>query len=315
VVAQEPPKISEVFESKVSYEVVEAGRAAPYKGEGTWAANQQKGHGLQIAEYEEHNIHEVYRLKRYDLNASYEVDSWNKTICNIHELDGSAPSEWGWLSQATYKGKAEYKGKPVYLWEFIQGYATLELAVDANSPNTPVVLRRMSDRSNYTVYFETFSTTPSDHVFDIPHTCQARAAAPSVGAPTACRSRDDMIAVANKWVNNKVPYNQGATYEGYREDCSGYVSACWDLAKPGHTTQTLVGVSKQITKAQLTKGDVLLYAAEHVVLFDGWTDSGKTHYTAYEETKPGEGTVKRTTPYPYWYSQSDFIPHRYNSVC
>ena len=75
------------------------------------------------------------------------------------------------------------------------------------------------------------------------------------------------------------------------------------------------GVSKRITKSELQPGDVLLYAAEHVVLFGGWADSSHTHYHAYEETRPGEGTVARVTPYPYWYSASSFLPYRFDHVC
>jgi hypothetical protein len=51
---------------------------------------------------------------------------------------------------------------------------------------------------------------------------------------------------------------------------------------------------------QLKPGDVLLCRTEHVVIFGGWTDAH--HYVAYEETRPGEGTVRRVTPYPYWYA-------------
>ena len=31
------------------------------------------------------------------------------------------------------------------------------------------------------------------------------------------------------------------------------------------------------------QGDIMLYAAEHVVIFGGWADSAKTKYTAYQE--------------------------------
>jgi len=124
-----------------------------------------------------------------------------------------------------------------------------------------------------------------------------------------------MINRADVWVVNHVPYNQGATYGGYREDCSGYVSMAWETSKPGYTTFTMPGISKEITKAELQNGDVLLCTTEHVVLFGGWADASHANYIAYEETRPGEGTVKRVTPYPYWYNTGCFIPHRYDSVC
>jgi hypothetical protein len=90
---------------------------------------------------------------------------------------------------------------------------------------------------------------------------------------------------------------------------------CWQLSKPGLTTQTMHTVATNIGKDSLQPGDALNCDSEHIVLFGGWTDSEKTHYIAYEETRPGEGTVKRATPYPYWYNTGCFHPIRYNNVC
>lgn len=128
-------------------------------------------------------------------------------------------------------------------------------------------------------------------------------------------ARSTMVSRAQTWVDNHVPYDQSKTYDGYRTDCSGFVSMAWELSKPGLTTQTLPSVSTNIGKDSLQPGDALLCESEHVVLFGGWTDSTKTHYIAYEETRPGEGTVKRATPYPYWSSTSCFHPVRSNNVC
>jgi len=89
----------------------------------------------------------------------------------------------------------------------------------------------------------------------------------------------------------------------------------WELSKPGYTTRILGSVFYPIGKGSLKPGDILLNAAEHVVLFGGWADASQTQYVAYEETRPGEGTVKRVTPYPYWYSKSSFLPYRYNNIC
>ena len=46
---------------------------------------------------------------------------------------------------------------------------------------------------------------------------------------TLSRVRRQIIARADHWVAQHVPYNQGAWHEGYRTDCSGYVSMCWGL--------------------------------------------------------------------------------------
>jgi hypothetical protein len=42
-----------------------------------------------------------------------------------------------------------------------------------------------------------------------------------------CVARNTMIARGQSWVDKHVPYNQQGSYEGYRTDCSGFVSMCW----------------------------------------------------------------------------------------
>lgn len=130
-----------------------------------------------------------------------------------------------------------------------------------------------------------------------------------------CLARSTIIARGQDWVNKKVPYSQSGTHDGYRTDCSGFVSMAWELSKPGLTTYTMHTVAHNIAKDQLQPGDALNCDSEHIVLFAGWSDSSKTHYVAMEETRPGEGTVKRVTPYPYWSNQGCFHPIRYNNAC
>jgi len=87
----------------------------------------------------------------------------------------------------------------------------------------------------------------------------------------------------------------------------------WGTSKPGNATSALRQISRPITRSQLQPGDVLLCAAEHVVIFAGWANS--SHYWANEETRPDEGAVRRVTPYPYWYNTACFVPYRYIAVC
>jgi len=42
-----------------------------------------------------------------------------------------------------------------------------------------------------------------------------------------CVARSTMISRGQDWVNKHVPYSQEKTYDGYRTDCSGFVSMCW----------------------------------------------------------------------------------------
>ena len=147
-----------------------------------------------------------------------------------------------------------------------------------------------------------------------------KAALPSI-------TRDEIIARAQSWVDAGVTYDQGGTYNGYREDCSGYVSMAWELGTPGLTTYTLPNVSYQITQDDLQPGDVLLNTngggnpnLAHVVLFESWVDSSHTSYNGYEEVySPGYyiGAHYATNiPYPYWsgYDPQGYVPMRLDTL-
>lgn len=130
-----------------------------------------------------------------------------------------------------------------------------------------------------------------------------------------CVARSTMISRGQVWVDKHIPYSQTKTYDGYRTDCSGFVSMCWELDKPGLTTFTMHTVAHNITKDQLQPGDAMNCDSEHIVLFAGWTDSAKTHYVIMEEANTQEGTVKKVVPYPYSYNTGCFHPIRFNNVC
>ncbi|MFB7477091.1 hypothetical protein [Kitasatospora sp. NPDC056184] len=131
-------------------------------------------------------------------------------------------------------------------------------------------------------------------------------------------SRSQAIQRASSWVGKGLEYNWYRTYQGYRTDCSGYVSMAWNLGTPGLTTPDFVpsGVASWINKSQLKPGDALLNdaagASGHIVLFGGWTDSSQTAYSGYEFT--GSGVHHRTIPYPYFPGYGTFKPVRNNSI-
>ncbi|MBM4378378.1 MAG: hypothetical protein FJ086_03620 [Deltaproteobacteria bacterium] len=77
-------------------------------------------------------------------------------------------------------------------------------------------------------------------------------------APSRARAltRCEVMAHAEAWVQAGVMYSQGpgssvcpgplhsdplAGGGGYRPDCSGFVSAVWQLPPPGHTTYSFAG--------------------------------------------------------------------------
>lgn len=132
-------------------------------------------------------------------------------------------------------------------------------------------------------------------------------------------TRAEILARAQKWVTAKVPYNMGAYWsDGYRQDCSGYVSMAWNLGR-NEWTGSLARFSVRITKDQLQPGDILLFhnpanpeKGSHVTIFGGWANTAHTQYVAYEQTRPH--TRKQTTPYAYWSNGSRYLAYRYKGV-
>ena len=64
--------------------------------------------------------------------------------------------------------------------------------------------------------------------------------------PNACIARSTIIARAQNWIDRHIGYDIGEV-DGYRTDCSGYVSMAWQLGT-SKTTSTLHEVTNNITK-------------------------------------------------------------------
>lgn len=129
---------------------------------------------------------------------------------------------------------------------------------------------------------------------------------------TATLSPDTMINRARTWLtaNNggPVPYSMERTWkDGYRQDCSGFVSMALGLGKPGLNTVGLAdsgsGVTKRLSSvSQLKKGDLLIdYSTSdgdfrHVVIFEKWANTAHSAYWAYEQ-RGTYGTTHRQLKY------------------
>ncbi|MFE5207424.1 peptidoglycan-binding protein [Streptomyces sp. NPDC056600] len=124
-------------------------------------------------------------------------------------------------------------------------------------------------------------------------------------------TRDQMIARAQTWLtanNGKpVPYSMERNWkDGYRQDCSGYVSMALALNKPGLNTVGLAtnsSVTKRLSSvSQLQKGDLLIdYSTtdgdfRHVVIFEKWANTAHSAYWAYEQ-RGTYGTTHRQLKY------------------
>jgi len=128
-------------------------------------------------------------------------------------------------------------------------------------------------------------------------------------------TRDDCVKVAQTWEAGNVPYSQSTKYNTkqyvttgkgpYRSDCSGFVSAAWDLSTPGFTTRDIP--HQTISSGQLIRCDALLNAAHHIALFWGWADAQKTRPIVVEEYSTGHFCEQRT-----WSSLRGFVPVRRN---
>ncbi|MEV3928377.1 peptidoglycan-binding protein [Streptomyces sp. NPDC049944] len=132
-------------------------------------------------------------------------------------------------------------------------------------------------------------------------------------------TRTEIIDRAKKWVTAKVPYDMEAYWsDGYRQDCSGFVSMAWNLGS-NEWTGSLAGFGTKIARADLEPGDILLFhnladpaVGSHVTVFGGWTDTTHSQYLAYEQTRPN--ARKATTPMAYWSNSSKYVAYRYKGV-
>ncbi|MDH6111681.1 hypothetical protein P3T36_001996 [Kitasatospora sp. MAP12-15] len=122
------------------------------------------------------------------------------------------------------------------------------------------------------------------------------AAAPAAQAASSTGgqiTRSEVLARAQSWVDEGVPYNQGGWKSDnngtYREDCSGFVSMAWHLSS-SLVTSTLPSVSSQISFNQLKSGDILDYTAEHTFLFANWTNQSNGDFTYYAESNTNDPT-------------------------
>ncbi|SED65604.1 Cell wall-associated hydrolase, NlpC family [Streptomyces sp. 3213] len=132
-------------------------------------------------------------------------------------------------------------------------------------------------------------------------------------------TRAEIINRAKTWIAAQVPYSMNDYWsDGYRQDCSGFVSMAWGL--PGNEwTGSLDQYGTRISKEELEPGDILLFhnpenpeKGSHVVIFGGWTDYTHTYYIALEET-PSHAR-RQSTPYAYWSHSANYVPYRYKGL-
>ena len=95
-------------------------------------------------------------------------------------------------------------------------------------------------------------------------------------------TRDEIIARAQDWVDRNVQYSQSRTFEGYRTDCSGFVSMAWTLDH-SYTSRSIGSRATRIDIDELLPGDAV-HVPGHVSIFAGWANAERTSYIALEES-------------------------------
>lgn len=130
-------------------------------------------------------------------------------------------------------------------------------------------------------------------------------------------TRNEILTRSRLWPENMVPYSQNTLWhDGYRQDCSGYLSMCWDIPPGDHggwggqSTASLVynGYIHSIDPNQLEPGDAIGICGPstegdygHIVLFRGWcnNDPSDNHYYCSEQQGGTRGPQHHIRNYPY----------------
>ena len=115
--------------------------------------------------------------------------------------------------------------------------------------------------------------------------------------------------------------------DGWRRDCSGFVSMCWNIPSLTHgffggmNTVSFVstGLVSRIDKAELQPGDAVGLlglgtdgAGGHIVIFEAWADPEQKAYFGYEQVRGGP--KHRRIRYPYDDDERDYQPYRYRNI-
>jgi len=146
-------------------------------------------------------------------------------------------------------------------------------------------------------------------------------------APGDAITRVQITTRAQDWINSQVPYSQTEGWQDsavggpYRMDCSGFVSMAWALPT-SMVTSTLPEVAAVTDAnisgdANLNPGDALDDTADHVVLFDHWTDSSGDFAYDAEHTYgqlANQSTDNIDNSTLEGYAMSDFEALRYDNA-
>jgi SH3 domain-containing protein len=94
----------------------------------------------------------------------------------------------------------------------------------------------------------------------------------AVGGPI---SRAEVMNRSLPWIQRHIMYSQARYTDGYRQDCSGYVSLSWHLqGSPNSTALRSSRYTTIIPRSALQPGDALGHPG-HIALFVRWAGGGR----------------------------------------
>ena len=113
-------------------------------------------------------------------------------------------------------------------------------------------------------------------------------------------TRPEVLKRAHNWIQKRVPYSQSGYYQGYRRDCSGFVSMAWKL-NSSYTSSSILGQAKTIKMSRLKPGDAVRRPG-HVEIFSSWKNIRSHQYWALEESQSGLPALKRVKTFRSGYT-------------
>ena len=139
----------------------------------------------------------------------------------------------------------------------------------------------------------------------------------------ATTARAQIIARALVWVELGIPYDSREIRDGYRTDCSGFVSYAWGLkddnGQPISPDTVALGNSYgiDISIKDIQAGDIINNKrpgdSGHTVLFVSWIDEEHTRFNAYEENGGYGKTIQSELTIKYL-NNGGFTINEYDNV-
>ena len=213
------------------------------------------------------------------------------------QFDSSSKGTWGTLLRHSSTGKCLnghylWNGAEINVWPCSASDRDQNWDLQSVG-NGEFLIHRTG--TNFCVDSPTRTNTGRIHLI----TCDANNANQRWRSSATGSNQSRILQRAKAWVDARVPYSMVKEYNGYRTDCSGFISMAWELGT-SFVTATLPHTVVN-NPDDLLPGDAInnkKWANEgHVVMFVQWSgnwNQGKRKFVAYEENYGYRGAVQTT---------------------